>query len=245
MNGRNWIVAASVAAAAGWSSEAFAYRPFESTDAEVAKPLELELEIGPLDYLVIGGASWLAPNLVVNLGVGSGVELVLQGQQFIRLGRTGGLPSVSLQATSFEIKAMLRDGSLQEGSGPSVAVEGGVLLPTVNGEPRVGALVTFIVSQRFTAATLSLNGTVQLTRALNAEFDGGLILEGPNAWSVRPVGEVLIGHEVGVVTTFSGLVGAIWRINEDVSLDMGVRIGRDGNQTLGELRGGLTWTIPL
>jgi hypothetical protein len=171
MNGRNWLVAASVAAA-GWSSEAFAYRPFESTDAEVAKPLELELEIGPLDYLVIGGASWLALNLVVNLGVGSGVELVLQGQRFIRLGQTGGLPRVSLQATSFEIKAMLRDGSLQEGSGPSGAVEGGVLLPTVNGEPGVGALLTFIVSQRFTAATVSLNGTVQLTRALNAEFDG-------------------------------------------------------------------------
>jgi hypothetical protein len=57
--------------------------------------------------------------------------------------------------------------------------------------------------------------------------------------------EVLIGHEVGVVTSFSGLVGAIWRINEDVSLDMGVRIGRDGNQRLGELRAGLTWTIPL
>jgi hypothetical protein len=245
MNERNRLLAASFAAAVCWGGEALAYRPFDSTDADVAKPLELELEFGPLDYIVVGRTSSLAPNLVVNLGVVPGMELVLEGQQFIRLGPTGGLPRVSLQTTMFEVKTMLRNGSLQDGFGPSVAVEGGVLLPTVNAEPGVGGLLTFIVSQRFTAGTLSLDGTVQLTRALNAEFDGGLILEGPDSWSVRPVGELLIGHEFNVGTTVSGLVGAIWRLDENLSLDMGLRLARAEGQTVGEFRAGLTWTIPL
>lgn len=245
MTERSWLLAASFAVAVLWGGSALAYRPFDSTDADVAKPLDLEFEFGPLDYLVIGRTSWLAPSLVVNLGIVPGMEFVLEGQQFIRLGPTGGLPRVSLQTTMFEVKTMLRNGSLQGGSGPSVAVEAGVLLPTVNAEPGVGGLVTFIVSQRFTAATLSLDGTVQLTRALNAEFDGGLILEGPDDWSVRPVGELLFGHEFHVATTFSGLVGAIWRLDENFSLDMGLRLGRTGNQTVGEIRAGLTWTIPL
>jgi hypothetical protein len=245
MDGHDWLLAASVAAAVFSSSEALAYRPFDSTDADVAKPLELELEFGPSDYLVVGKLSWLAPTLVVNFGVVPGVELVLEGQQFIRLGQAGGSSRLSLQATAFQVKAMLRDGSLQDSPGLSIAVEGGVLLPTVNGEPGVGGLVTFIVSQRFTAATLSFNGTVQLTRALNAEFDSGVILEGPYSWTVRPVAEVVLGHEVGVATSFSGLAGAIWRLDENLSLDMAVRIGRDGNQMLGEFRAGLTWTIPL
>jgi hypothetical protein len=194
MAGRNCLVAASFAAAVLSSSTALAYRPFDSTDADVAKPLELELEFGPLDFLAIGKATWYSPNLVVNLGVVPGIELVLEGQQFIRLGPIGGLSRVSLQATAFQAKAMLRNGSLQEGEGPSVAIEGGVLLPTVNAEPGVGGLVTLIVSQRFAAATVSLNGTLQLTRALNAEFDGGIILEGPDAWTVRPVAEVVLGR---------------------------------------------------
>lgn len=245
MERRNWLLAASCAAMVSWSGEALAYRPFDSTDADVAKPLELELEVGPLDYLVVGAASWLAPNLVVNLGVIPGLEIVLQGQQFIRLGPTGALSRVSLQATALEAKAMLREGSLQDGVGPSVAVEGGVLLPTVNSEPGVGGLVTVIVSQRFTATTLSLDGTVQLTRAGNVEVDGGLILEGPYSWIVRPVAEVLVGHELNASTTCTGLVGAIWRLDENLALDMGLRLGRAEGQTLGELRAGLTWTIPL
>jgi hypothetical protein len=92
VDGRNWLLAASFAAAVSCSGEALAYRPFDSTDADVAKPLELELEFGPLDYLVVGKGSWLAPNLVVNLGAVPGIELVLEGQQFIRLGQIDRAP---------------------------------------------------------------------------------------------------------------------------------------------------------
>jgi hypothetical protein len=90
MDGRDWLLAASVAAAVFSSSEALAYRPFDSTDADVAKPLELELEFGPSDYLVVGKLSWLAPTLVVNFGVVPGVELVLEGSNLFGSARPAG-----------------------------------------------------------------------------------------------------------------------------------------------------------
>jgi hypothetical protein len=41
----------------------------------------------------------------------------------------------------------------------------------------------------------------------------------------------------------SALVGAIWRVRDDLSLDAGLRAAHDGNETVHELRVGLTWTF--
>jgi hypothetical protein len=53
----------------GWSSQAVAYRPFDGTDAAVADPGEIELELQP------AGAQWsrgqnllIAPAVVLNYG---------------------------------------------------------------------------------------------------------------------------------------------------------------------------------
>jgi hypothetical protein len=46
-------VAALAAAAvlAGWSGAALAYRPFDGSDAAVAATGEIEIELGPVEYL--------------------------------------------------------------------------------------------------------------------------------------------------------------------------------------------------
>jgi len=47
------------------ASTAFAYRPFASTDAVVAKPKEFELELGPIGSLRDGpNKYWVAPAVV-------------------------------------------------------------------------------------------------------------------------------------------------------------------------------------
>jgi hypothetical protein len=66
---------------------AWAYRPFDGTDAAVAETGEMEIEFGPAGYLRTGSQSWLvAPAAIANLGVASGWELVLEGKQLWRLG---------------------------------------------------------------------------------------------------------------------------------------------------------------
>jgi hypothetical protein len=230
---------------------AAAYRPFDSTDADVAKPMEFEIEMGPVDYLGVGGTHWLVvPNLVLNLGFARGWEAVIQGEQLLQLGPTGGQSRYALEDTQLLVKGVLREGCLQEKDGPSIALETGVLLPTVNASPKnsssgVGGIATFIVSLRADWLTVSLDATVLGTSAGEFGWEGGAIFEGPYYWSIRPVTEVVVGHETTEGTTASLLLGAIWNVTADFSLDGAVRFGEQGGQVLAEIRAGFTWSFPL
>src|SRR5262245_38760528 len=76
---------------------AFAYRPFDGTDADVADPSEVELEIGPIGYVRAGSRNFLvAPALIANYGVVERWELVLEGRHQLLLGDTNGEPRSSL-----------------------------------------------------------------------------------------------------------------------------------------------------
>src|SRR5258708_28617990 len=64
-----------------WPSFASAYRPFEGTDAAVADPGELEVELQPAGLSKQGSDKTLvAPAWVANIGLGQGWEAVFQGQ---------------------------------------------------------------------------------------------------------------------------------------------------------------------
>jgi hypothetical protein len=228
---------------------ALAYRPFDSTDADVAREGELELELGPVGYWKTAPNHFLvAPASVLNLGVGRDWELVLQGRHLILLDDRPGEARLRLVDTGFFFKGVLREGSLQDGAGPSLALELGPLLPTLGGEPGMGASAAFILSQRWQALTIHLNGEAAITRAQHLELFGGVILEGPSAWPVRPVLELFVDREFGAARILSGLAGAIWQLSEALSFDVGVRAahvvaGSSGQDF--EVRAGLTWTTSL
>lgn len=203
---------------------ALAYRPFDSTDASVAAPGEVELELGPVGY--VGSASrhfLVAPGAILNLGVFRHWEVVLQGRHFDLVDGPQDEPRFRLVDTGLFLKGVLREGSLQRGTGPSVPTEIGPLLTTVNGDPSVGATAIEIVSQRWDAATLHVNGAVSYTRAHKADLFGG---EGPHGWTVRPVVEGFVEREFDTTFIASGLIGAIWRVKDGLSFDAVVRVAR-------------------
>ena len=225
---------------------AFAYRPFDSTDAAVAEKGDLELELGPLGFLKTDAGRFLvAPSAIFNLGIARDWELVLQGRHFILLDGMAGDSRFRLIDTGLFLKGVLREGSLQEVHGPSVAIEVGPLLPTINGEPGIGATATLIVSQHWKPVTLHVNGEVTLTRAGNLDLFGGAILEGPREWAVRPVVEAFVEREFGAAFVLSGLVGTIWQLKEGLSLDIAQRAARVDTNTALEVRAGLTWATSL
>ena len=225
---------------------AFAYRPFDSTDAAVAEKGDLELELGPLGFLKTDAGRFLvAPSAIFNLGIARDWELVLQGRHFILLDGMAGDSRFRLIDTGLFLKGVLREGSLQEVHGPSVAIEVGPLLPTINGEPGIGATATLIVSQQWKPVTLHVNGEVTLTRAGNLDLFGGAILEGPREWAVRPVVEAFVEREFGAAFVLSGLVGAIWQLKEGLSLDIALRAARVDTNTALQVRAGLTWATSL
>jgi len=131
------------------SGPAFALRPYDSTDADVAKQGEFELELGPLGWRREGSKrTAVAPAVIGNFGLEGNRELVIQGQREVALDREPGEPRRAIVDNGVFIKQVLRQGTLQDASGPSVATEYGVLLPSVNGEKGTGLSVAGILSQR-------------------------------------------------------------------------------------------------
>jgi hypothetical protein len=119
-----------------WSSSAFAYRRFDGTDAAVAAPGELEIELQPAGPLRERGSTTLiAPAMVYNYGFSEGWEAVLEGQGETPLSPSG---PTSLTTAGAFLKHVLQPGSLQDKTGPSVATEFGVLLPDSTGSSGVG-----------------------------------------------------------------------------------------------------------
>src|ERR1700722_3330317 len=209
-------IASSLAA---WPGPAVAYRPFDGTDAAVAAPGEVEIELQPAGRLrEETGTSLIAQATVFNYGVSEGWEAVLEG-----LGQTPLSPSgpTSLTAAGAFLKHVLRPGSLQDKSGPSVATEFGVLLPDSSGSSGVGASLAGIVSQRWDWGTINLNAEAALTRDPHADLFVGGIIEGPSKWSVRPVAEFFYENEFGKSETISGLIGLIWQVRDNLSFDVG------------------------
>lgn len=226
------------------SGAALAYRPFDSTDADVAKTGEMEIELGPLQWLRQGGKRFLqAPAVIANFGLSHEHELVIEGRHEIALDREPGEPRNALVDDAVSIKQVLRRGVLQDQPGVSVATEYGVLLPEVNGSGGTGFSIAGIVSQRWQAATLHLNAAFARTREHEPDLFLGTILEGPFDWRVRPVAEVFSERPRNGARVNSLLVGAIWRVREGLSFDAGLRSAQVGGEAVHELRLGLTWAF--
>jgi hypothetical protein len=226
------------------SEPALAYRPFDSTDADVVKQGEFELELGPVGRRREDSKRIeVAPAVIGNFGLAGDRELVIQGQREVTLDREPGAPRNAVVDNGVFIKQVLRQGVLQDASGPSIAMEYGLLLPSVHGAKGTGLSVAGIVSQRTEGVSLHLNAALAWTREHEPDLFLGAILEGPYSWAVRPVVEVFGEQASGSPRITSKLVGAIWRAREALSFDFGIRKAHDGNETVRELRLGLTWTF--
>jgi hypothetical protein len=225
------------------SGPAWAYRPFDGTDAAVAAPGELEIELQPAGRLREGGNTTLvAPATVINYGMSEGWEAVFEGQGQTPLSPSG---PTSLTSTGAFLKHVIQPGSLQDKPGPSIATEFGMLLLDSTGSSGVGASLAGIVSQRWDWGTIHLNAETALTRDHHADVFLGGIIEGPSKWSIRPVAEFFYEREFGQSETISGLVGLIWRVRDNLSFDVGLRHALTNGHPVNEVRAGLTFGFPL
>ena len=228
-----------------WCAEALAYRPFDGTDAAVVEPGEAEIELGPVQYFQIGSQRTLvAPTVVLNYGLAPRWEAVLEGQAAHGLSDESN--GTSLVGAGAFLKGVLREGSLQGKSGPSIATEFGFLLPGINDEPgTTGGSVAGIVSQQWSWMTVHLNAAAAITRQQHGDLFLGMIVEGPRRWAVRPVGEVFYERDFAGVTTTSALIGAIWQVRDNLAFDVGLRRARINDDILTEVRAGLTFSFHI
>ncbi len=240
LSSRLFFAALAGAATAAGSTAALAYRPFVGTDAAVADVNEVEIELQPAGTLRQDSqTSLIAPDVVYNYGFAKNWEIVFEGVGQFPLGNSEDHPS--LAGVGAFLKYVAREGSLQDAKGPSIAVEFGPLLPGIHADEGFGASLDTIVSQRWDWGTVHGNFATTLTRDHHADLFVGAIVEGPFKWKVRPVMEVFYEEEIGQTTTISGLVGAIWQVNDKLSFDVGYRHALVNSHPVDEVRAGVTF----
>jgi hypothetical protein len=224
-----------------WPSCAFAYRPFDSTDPAVAALGEFEVELSPVSFRhEDGGTTWIAPQLRLNYGFAHDWEVVLEGQGEYPHHQIG-----ELVENALSLKSVLREGSLQDKNGPSIATELSLLLPGIHSESATGVAITGIVGQSWAWGAIHFNAAAELSRDQRAGIFLGVILEGPGASKVRPVAEVIYQREFGREEEVAGLIGLIWQMKEALAFDFAVRqAGIDGRPET-EIRAGLTFAFPV
>ena len=220
-----------------WPLPVLAYRPFDSTDAAVADKGGFEAELSPLSYRHdANGAAWIAPSARLNYGFAQDWEAVLEGQveHFSR---------ERLTEAALSLKGVLRQGSLQEKEGWSLAAEGSVLLPGIDAEDGAGLELTGIASRRWDWGAIHINVAAELSRDQKLGTFLGLILEGPGDWPVRPVAEVNYQRVFHTEEETSVLLGAIWEVKDHVAFDLGLRHAWVNSRPDEQIRTGLTFAL--
>ena len=200
---------------------AWAYRPFVSTDAAVAEPKEVEIELGYFNLDRTHHENAIStPHTVLNYGIAKNVELV--GEFTLQES-----PDVEFIDPGVFVKAVLREGVLQDKPGVSVAVEIGPLLPsTLPHEHSVGFEAIGIVSGKLEPVTVHVNGGGGLDRTGELFGAWGVIGELPLTSKLRLVSEVNGQSTEGERPNNSALLGLIWQpTDKNLFLDVGARHG--------------------
>ena len=201
----------------------WAYRPFIATDAAVADPKEVEIELG---YFTLdrenGQNSFVIPRVVFNYGLFQNWEAVAE----FAIQRA---PDAELDVIdpAISLKGVLKEGVLQEKDGFGLAVEASALLPSSEkGGGRFGFEGIAILSDKLGPFTFHLNAGLGIERS-TGDLVGiwGLIGELPVASGVRLVGEVNGEKPRREDQRDSALLGVIWQpwSEKNLWLDAGIR----------------------
>ena len=119
--------AVAAAALICWCSTAQAYRPFDVTDASVADPGNVEIELGQAESLHEGSERF-APDFRVNYGFTPDWEATIEGDLARAL--SAAMTGTSVVDNTASLKGVLHERRLR----PSIAAEFDVLLPGIHDE---------------------------------------------------------------------------------------------------------------
>ena len=222
-----------------WPCSAFAYRPFDSTDAAVAEMGKWEVELAPLSWRHNDeGSQWVAPALILNYGFAPRWEVVIEGRNTV-FDRGGD----EFSDAAVSVKTVIREGSFQDKSGVSLGSEFSVLLPGIRADDGAGLEWTLLASHRQDWGAWHFNLGPMLTRDGRGGMVAGGILEGPQSWPVRPVAEIRFEKSFGGEEMIAGLVGLIIPVRDGLAFDIGLRHAREGGRPDEQLRAGVTFDL--
>jgi hypothetical protein len=220
--------------------KAWSYRPYDSTDADVADEGEVELELGSREAR-FDGAAERAIRAVVNYGIGRDRELIVEGE-WVRQESTPGDFQTSFADAGVFLKQVHRRGTLQGQKGLSVASECGLLIPTRADESGIGGECALIASRSISFVSIHANVAIAYDTLHRWTPALGIIAEGSDTWKLRPGIELVYERPEGESSELALLAGFIWSPVETLSLDVAHRWGIEPTAQLREWRIGMTWS---
>jgi len=205
--------------------KAWAYRPFVSTDADVADKGEIEIEFGYFNWERVDDEnSYITPQLVFNYGITDSLELV--GEFDVE--HESGAKSQLVDPGLF-LKSVLKPGVLQGSQGLSFALEAGLLLPSeIDEENQTGFEAFGIVSGTLSNFTWHFNLGGGVDRIDHSSFGlWGVAIEHPVNSNLKLVAELNAESVKGEAADTSGLLGMVWEPASfsSLELDLGIRQG--------------------
>lgn len=221
---------------------AHAFRPFDGTDAAVADPGTVEVELGAARLHQGELHSYAVPRLTVNYGLVPGTEVAVEAGLYRAQDAAGAPLHNRLQDAALVVKHVFRAGQLQEAEGPSIAGECALLLPH-GGSQSAGVGCAAILSQAWSFATGHANFGLERTVESTTSRSLSLMLEGPDGWKFRPVGELHWAADNTGASERSLLGGFVFPASKELAFDIALRAGRSSDGELRELRVGLTWNF--
>jgi hypothetical protein len=121
------------------------------------------------------------------------------------------------------------------------------VLPAMVGNGAPGGELAATFSPRSDLVTVHLNAAAGLTGEQRVTSFAGLIMEGPARWLARPVYEMFIERDMYGATELSVLLGSLYKVRENVTVDAGLRLSRGDEvgplASAAEVRCGLTWSF--
>lgn len=227
------------------SSASHALRPFESTDADVVDPGEIELEAGILYEEQSHDRLWEAPTLVLNIGVLEETELVLEGVSAYKDDDSGTGWDRELTDTAAFVKRVWRR---SEDGLWSFATETGILFPNEEDDQGLDYEALAIFTWNAPAASVHFNGGVETEREL-----GGANRDTILFWGVAA--EMPLTDRLQLAAEINGekhqrerpesraLVGCLWQCRENLLLDLAVFRGLTKESPDVGFTGGFTYSF--
>jgi hypothetical protein len=208
---RTWITwmgamgATVLPATAAWA------RPLADASVQARGAVQLEIGGAVGDE---GGRRQIAMPAQLAVGLGRGVE-AWAGGTALHVDADG------MQVTDLAAGAriVVHEGSLQQGAGPSVAMEVSFAVPAGRAEAAAVSLGT-VASHRWDAGALHVGAAVSLDDAAGREVSASTAAEGPADWRVRPVALLGFTHARGAGSGVAGRLGGVVDVTAALTFDL-------------------------
>jgi len=143
------------------------------------------------------------------------------------------------------LKYVLRPGALQEQNGTKHCDRVWRPFPDTTGRSKFRRKLGGHRSQRWDWGTSTSMCKPSSIGEQRADLFVSTIVEGPHTWKVRPVAEIAYEDDVGSAQSFSGLIGLIWQVKDNLAFDVAAREASINGRPVNELRAGLTFAFSL